>query len=72
MKTDCIKNYSPFQALGKRQIVADFAGGTLTSDGGALLLREVEHRTAILSRFSECFTDYRDEKPMTANNGWIL
>ncbi len=62
MKTDCKKNYSPFQALGKREIVADFAGGTLTTDGGALLLREVEQRTAILNRFAKCFTDYRDEK----------
>ena len=48
--------------MGKREIVADFKGGTITSDGGGLLLREVEQRTAILQRFAECFTDYRDEK----------
>lgn len=62
METECTKSYRSFQVLGKRRIVADFSGGTITSDGGALLLREVEQRTAILQRFSECFTDYRDSK----------
>jgi hypothetical protein len=62
MKTECTRNYNSFQALGKREIVADFSGGTITSDGGGLLLREVEQRTAVLQRFAECFTDYRDEK----------
>ena len=31
----------------------------MTSDGGALLLREVEHRTGILRRLAACFTDQR-------------
>jgi len=62
MQTECTRNYNSFQALEKREIVADFSGGTITSDGGGLLLREVEQRTAVLQRFAECFTDYRDEK----------
>lgn len=62
MKTECTGNTDSFQALGKREIVANFNGGTITSDGGSLLLREIEQRTAILSRFSDSFTDYRDPK----------
>ena len=62
MKTECTRKHDSFQALGKREIVADFNGGTITSDGGSLLLREVEQRTSILSRFADCFTDHRDEK----------
>ena len=62
MKTECTKEYGSFQALGRREIVADFNGGTITSDGGALLLREVEQRTNILHRFSQCFTDHRDQR----------
>lgn len=62
MKTQCTQVEGGFQALGKRDIVADFNGGAITSDGGALLLREVENRTAILKRFSECFRDYREPK----------
>jgi hypothetical protein len=40
-------------------VVAQFDGGTLSSDGGGLLLREVERRTRIVERFAACFTDYR-------------
>jgi hypothetical protein len=32
-----------FQDLGSRQVVADFTGGTLSSDGGVLLLRHTEN-----------------------------
>ncbi|MBW1790993.1 MAG: IS1380 family transposase [Deltaproteobacteria bacterium] len=61
MKTECIQKRYQFQALGRREIVADFSGGTISSDGGGLLLREVEKRTNILGRFAECFTDHRDQ-----------
>ena len=62
MKTECTKNYASFQVLGKREIIANFTGGTITSDGGCLLLREVERRTGILQSFSECFIDHRDQR----------
>jgi hypothetical protein len=39
--------------------VADFDGGTLTSDGGALLLRQVDRRIQLLPRLARCFTDFR-------------
>lgn len=32
-----------FQGLNKRRVVSDFKGGSITSDGGGLLLREVDH-----------------------------
>jgi len=62
MKTECNKKRYTFQALGRREILADFNGGTITSDGGGLLLREVEKRTNILGRFAQCFKDYRNQK----------
>ena len=34
-----------FQGLGSRRVVAQFDGGTLTSDAGALLLRDLDGRT---------------------------
>ncbi|MGA2554716.1 MAG: hypothetical protein ABSG04_00370 [Verrucomicrobiota bacterium] len=40
--TDCTRQPLLFQDLGSRQVVADFSGGTLSSDGGALLLRQVD------------------------------
>jgi hypothetical protein len=41
-------------------VLARFDGGTLTSDGGAVLLREVERVTGILRGFAACFRDGRD------------
>ena len=49
-----------FQGLDGRDVVGRFDGGEITSDAGGTLLREVEQRTRILGRLSECFTDYRD------------
>ena len=62
MKTECTCKRYHFQALGRRDIIADFSGGAITSDGGGLLLREVEKRTHILKRFAACFTDHRNQK----------
>jgi hypothetical protein len=45
--------------VGRREIVARFDGGQLSSDGGGLLLREVDRRTGLLSEFAACFRDYR-------------
>ena len=40
--TDCKQQPLLFQDLGSRKVVADFSGGTLSSDAGALLLRQVD------------------------------
>ena len=37
-----------FQGLGRREVVARFDGGTITSDAGALLLRETERITGVV------------------------
>jgi hypothetical protein len=41
-------------------VVANFSGGQLTSDGGLILVAEVDRRYRISARVAECFTDYRD------------
>jgi hypothetical protein len=58
--TECNGVPLQFQPLGRRDIIAQFNGGTITSDGGAVLLREVEQRMGIIRRFAACFTDHRD------------
>jgi len=60
MQTECRNEKLEFQACGARQVVAEFNGGTITSDGGVLLLKEVEARRKIIKQFAACFTDYRD------------
>lgn len=58
--TECIPTLFGFQDLGPRQVVAAFDGGKVTSDGGGLLLREVEEKFRFLEQFATCFTDHRD------------
>ena len=60
MTTQCNRQKFLFQACGRRKVEARFDGGTMTSDGGGLLLREVERNTRIVAQFAECFTDFRD------------
>ena len=59
MKTECIAEQLEFHALGKREVIGRFDGGKISSDAGGILLREVEQRTHILKRLSECFIDHR-------------
>lgn len=60
--TECTHQLLLFQPHGRREVVADFDGGTITSDAGGLLLREVEQRFGIVRQFVPCFTDHRDEE----------
>lgn len=62
MSTDCIPDQLSFGRIGRREIVAGFTGGDLSSDAGALLLRQVERRTGILHAFANCFRDHRDQR----------
>ena len=60
MSTECIGSTLDFGQLGSREIVARFDGGEISSDAGALLLREVEKRTGIVEKFARCFRDHRN------------
>ncbi len=58
--TDCKNQPLLFQDLGRRKVVADFSGGTLSSDGGVLLLRQVDQGLGIARALAHCFADGRD------------
>src|SRR4051812_31152664 len=60
MTTECNRKTYAFQTLGSRQVVGSFDGGQITSDAGALLLRELEAKRHIIGQFAQCFVDYRD------------
>ena len=59
MTTECNQESFEFHPLNGRQVVGRFDGGTITTDAGGLLLREVEKRTGIIERFAACFRDHR-------------
>ena len=60
MATQCTEGKLTFHDLDSRGVVGRFDGGEITSDAGAVVLREVEKRTRVLRRMSECFEDGRD------------
>ena len=60
MPTQCKQESFTFHALGRREVVAQFDGGKISSDAGGLLLREAERITGIIRQFAACFTDHRD------------
>lgn len=60
MITECSEVSFDFHPLVSRQVTARFDGGVITSDGGGVLLREIEKRTGIIHQFAACFRDYRD------------
>ena len=60
METQCSQQAFDFQPLGARQVTAGFDGGTITSDAGGLLLREIEAKTGLLADLAACFDDFRD------------
>ena len=59
MPTQCNQEFLEFHPLDKREVRGGFEGGTITSDAGGLLLREVEKRTGIIAQFAACFRDHR-------------
>lgn len=59
-KTECSAERYSFGQVERRQVVADFSGGQLTSDGGLILVAEVDRRCRISERVAACFTDHRE------------
>ena len=60
MDTQCSDDQLDFHALGRRRITGRFDGGHMSSDGGGLLLREVDKRIGLTERLARCFVDYRN------------
>ena len=56
----CAPEELELRGLGRRVVVATVDGGTISSEGGALLLRELDRRSGILDRFTAGFIDCRN------------
>jgi hypothetical protein len=57
--TECNRDNLDFSRLGPRAVVADFQGGRLTTDAGALLLREVGDRLGLFDALDAAIPDPR-------------
>ena len=59
MPTECSQDSLDFASLGSRKVTAAFDGGAITSNAGALLLRETDRITGLTRQAAACFTDGR-------------
>jgi hypothetical protein len=55
------QNLELFPVSGK-QVELSFTGDQISSDGGLLLLRELENQSGLIDRISNCITDNRDQR----------
>lgn len=58
--TECIAKPTSFSSVGRREVVADFLGGRLSSDAGIVLLKEVDRRIGLLDAINEVIPDPRE------------
>ena len=58
--TECSQESFHFAAHFSRRVEAGFTAGQVSSDGGALLLRETDRRIHLLGRLASCFSDGRN------------
>jgi hypothetical protein len=57
--TECNQETFTFTAHFSRRVEAGFSAGQVSTDGGALLLREVDRKINLLGRLAGCFLDGR-------------
>ena len=70
--TDCNSNPIVFSSLARRQVVADFSGGAIVSDAGALLLREVDHKLGLIEKLDAVIPDPRNPALITHQQSMML
>lgn len=62
MPTDCNATQLAFEGLGSRRVTASFDGGAITSNAGAVLLRQIDSRIGLSRQLAACFTDARNQE----------
>ena len=63
--TDCTASAVEFSKLARRKLQVNFGGGAVSSDGGLLLLREVDRRLKLTERVAAVLHDPRDPDLIT-------
>jgi hypothetical protein len=59
MQTQCNPEQYEFSGIERRRVVAGFDAGQVTSDSGALLLKQVDEVIRFSERTAACFIDGR-------------
>ena len=61
MQTQCNPIQMEFAAVERRQVVAAFDGGRVSSDGGSMLLARTDEAIELIDRLAQCFGDHRQQ-----------
>lgn len=61
----CTSNEVEFGRLGRREISANFEGGDISTEGGVLLLRQVDRKIGLTKAIARVLTDARDPARIT-------
>jgi hypothetical protein len=59
LMTECNQEVFSFASHFSRRVEASFIAGQVSTDGGALLLRQADRKIGLLKRVASCFTDRR-------------
>ncbi|NMG03696.1 IS1380 family transposase [Azoarcus taiwanensis] len=62
MQTQCTAEIRDGGRVGARKVAVDFGGGHISSDAGALLLRDVDRTLRLTERVANCFEDGRNRE----------
>lgn len=68
----CTADELGFGRLGRRRIEANFAGGALSSDGGLMLLRQVDRRIGLSAAAAAALHDPRHPDLITQPPVWAV
>lgn len=63
--TNCTQAVFDFPVLKRRKVQAAFSGGEITSDGGALLLRQIDRRLGLMKAIDAVIPDPRNPDYIT-------
>jgi hypothetical protein len=70
--TECNVTPIGFSSFGGRNVIADFDGGAVTSDAGALLLREVDRKLGLIDKLDAVIPDPRNQSLITHQQATML
>ena len=62
---NCTQSKFQFSSVKRQQVEADFGGGSVTSNGGLLLLGEIERKLNLSKQVASILPDHRDSERIT-------
>ena len=62
---NCTQSKFHFSSVKRQKVEVDFGGGSVTSDGGLILLGEIERKLNLSEQVASILPDHRDPEKIT-------